>query len=88
MVSSFPYLDLIKKGRDKLTGVKEPEITGLFAGSHPDYRQPQLVGDGKDNAAPGGTVEFGQDDPVHPDRLLKDPGLVEPVLAGTRIQDQ
>src|SRR5690606_14798767 len=79
---------LIKEGRDKLTGIKKPQVFGLLAGSHPDHGQTQLVGDGQDNTAPGGTVKFGQDNPVHPDRLLKDPRLVEAVLAGTGIQNQ
>src|SRR5690606_10172821 len=81
-------LGLIKERRDKLTGVKKPQVIRLFPGSHPDHGQTQLVGDCQHNAAPGGAVEPGQDDAVDPNGFLKDPRLVEAVLAGTRIQDQ
>src|SRR5690625_341776 len=77
-----------EQGLDELLGDEGPQVIDLFADADKANGQPQLLADGKDDAALGGAIELGQGDARYPHRLLEVAGLAESVLACARVEHQ
>src|ERR1700722_11764934 len=75
-------------GVDEGGRLERGHVVGAFAEADQLDRHAQFPLDGDDNAALGGPVKLGQDDPGDVYRLGEHAGLPEPVLAGGGVEDE
>ena len=85
---ALPGLILGKQGVHEIMGVERAKIVNSFANADVTDWDAQLFGDGKDHPALCGTVQFGQGDTRHADRLLKLFCLCDGVLSDAGVQHQ
>src|SRR4029450_11088652 len=85
---SGPLAVLGQQGVDEGVGVKGGEVVGALAEADQLDGDAEVALDGDDDAALGGAVELGQDDPGDADGVGELAGLGEAVLAGGGVQDQ
>ena len=66
-------------------GVERAQVLDPLPDPDQLHRDPELVGDRQGDPALGGAVELRQHDPGHVDRLGEQARLLQPVLAGRRV---
>ena len=79
---------LREEGVDERLGIERDEVTDLLTHANKADGHVQGVFDGEHDAALGGRVELGEDDPGQADRLVEGTRLSEAVLARGGIQDE
>src|ERR1022692_551515 len=75
----------IEQRIDEVLRVERQKIADLFTNSHVAHRQAKFFRDGYHHAALGGAVELGEHNAGHAGGLGKQPGLLQPILAGGRV---
>src|SRR6202050_5693167 len=81
-------LCLIKQRGDVGLGIEWDQVVDFFACADEADRQIQFAGDGYDDAAFGGAVEFGEHDAGDSGMAPEFAGLVEAVLSGGGVEDK
>src|SRR5579862_557254 len=79
---------LVEEGVDIGLWVEGDEVVDLFTGADETDWEIQFVGDGDDDAALGGAVEFGEHDSCDAGVAPEFAGLVQAVLAGGGVEDE
>src|SRR3984885_14712046 len=85
---TLALLCLVKQRVDVGLGIEWNQVVDFFARADEADRQIQFAGDGYDDAAFGGAVEFGEHDAGDSGMAPEFAGLVEAVLSGGGVEDK
>ena len=78
---------LLEEGVDEGAAVEGDDVFEFFADAGVDDGESEFRGDGEDDAALGGAVEFGEDDAGDVGGFGEEAGLLQAVLACGGVHD-